>query len=241
MLQFELSDQIAETTGIKILVYSQAGIGKTVLCCTAPKPIIISAESGLLSIQRKNLVRLFGESNPHITYSVPVLRVTNMMELNQAYTWVKANCKNGDFSTVCIDSLTELAEVCLSNIKITVKDGRKQYGDLLEEMNVIIRNFRDLPINVYMSCKLQRTVLANGAQTVNQPLMPGRQLTQSLPFLFDEVFHFVVARTNEGQEYRALQTQPDFETEAKDRSGCLETLEVPDLTAIIEKIKQTEG
>ena len=36
--------------GVKIMVSGPAGIGKTVLCSTAPNPIIISAESGLLSL-----------------------------------------------------------------------------------------------------------------------------------------------------------------------------------------------
>lgn len=37
--------------GIKLAVYGGAGIGKTRLSATAPNPLIISAESGLLSLK----------------------------------------------------------------------------------------------------------------------------------------------------------------------------------------------
>ena len=43
----------AQNNGVKVLVYGQAGAGKTVLCATTPdhsKTVILSAEAGLLSI-----------------------------------------------------------------------------------------------------------------------------------------------------------------------------------------------
>ena len=36
--------------GVKLLVYGQAGAGKTSLIPTLPNPIVLSAEAGLLSI-----------------------------------------------------------------------------------------------------------------------------------------------------------------------------------------------
>ena len=41
--------------GVKLLVYGQAGAGKTTLIKTLPKPIVLSAEGGLLSIQDADL------------------------------------------------------------------------------------------------------------------------------------------------------------------------------------------
>ena len=45
------SRQAAEFHGIKCLVYGKAGHGKTYAARTAPKPIILSAESGMLSLR----------------------------------------------------------------------------------------------------------------------------------------------------------------------------------------------
>ena len=40
---------------VKCLVYSEAGVGKTILNRTAPNNIVLSAESGLLSLQNDNV------------------------------------------------------------------------------------------------------------------------------------------------------------------------------------------
>ena len=41
--------------GVKLLVYGQAGAGKTSLIRTLPNPVVLSAEGGLLSIQDADL------------------------------------------------------------------------------------------------------------------------------------------------------------------------------------------
>ena len=41
--------------GVKLLVYGQAGAGKTSLIKSLPNPIVLSAEGGLLSIQDADL------------------------------------------------------------------------------------------------------------------------------------------------------------------------------------------
>ena len=46
---------IALDHGIKCVVYGFSGVGKTVLCSTAPKPIVLSAESGLLSLSKVDI------------------------------------------------------------------------------------------------------------------------------------------------------------------------------------------
>ena len=58
------------TTYIKMLVYGQAGAGKTTLIKTLPNPIICSAEGGLLSIKDADL---------------PFIKVGSMTDLRDAY------------------------------------------------------------------------------------------------------------------------------------------------------------
>ena len=69
--------------------------------------------------------------------------------------------------------------------------------------------------------------------------MPGARLGAELPYLFDEVFQIGIGKTPDGVEYRYLRTHPDIQSEAKDRSGCLDALEPPDLTHIFNKIIST--
>jgi phage nucleotide-binding protein len=207
--------------GVKLLVYGQAGAGKTSLIPTLPNPIVLSAEGGLLSIQDAEL---------------PYLEITTMAELQEAYKWLAESAEAAQFQSVAIDNISEIAEVVLNYEKKVNKDPRAAYGAMQEQMADIIRVFRDLPAkHVYMSAKLEKTQDEMG-RVLYAPSMPGNKTGQSLPYFFDEVLALRVERDAEGNSQRALMCDSDGLWLAKDRSGKLESWEAPDLTMIINKI-----
>ena len=204
--------------GVKLLVYGQAGAGKTSLIKTLPQPIVLSAEGGLLSIQDADL---------------PFIEITSMENLKEAYVWLT---ETTDYKSVALDSISEIAEVCLNYEKKVNKDPRAAYGAMQEQMADIIRAFRDLPgMHVYMSAKLEKTQDEMG-RVLYAPSMPGNKTGQSLPYFFDEVLALRVEKDGDGNTQRALMCDSDGLWSAKDRSGKLSTWEAPDLGAIIAKI-----
>ena len=207
--------------GVKLLVYGQAGAGKTSLIPTLPNPIVLSAEGGLLSIQDAEL---------------PYLEITTMAELQEAYKWLAESAEAKQFESVAIDSISEIAEVVLNYEKKINKDPRAAYGSMQEQMADIIRVFRDLPAkHIYMSAKLEKTQDEMG-RVLYAPSMPGNKTGQSLPYFFDEVLALRVEKDGEGNTQRALMCDSDGLWLAKDRSGKLESWESPDLGEIIKKI-----
>ena len=207
--------------GVKLLVYGQAGAGKTSLIRTLPKPVVLSAEGGLLSIQDAD---------------IPFIEITSMEELQEAYMWCRDSEEAKDFETIALDSISEVAEVVLNHELKTNKDGRAAYGELNTQMTGLIRAFRDLPSkHVYFSAKLEKSQDEMGKLLYN-PSMPGKSLTQSLPYFFDEVLALRVERDSEGNNQRAIMCDTDGLWLAKDRSGKLEPWEAPDLGEIIRKI-----
>ena len=207
--------------GVKVLVYGQAGAGKTSLIKTLPSPIVLSAEGGLLSIQDADL---------------PYIEITSMTGLQEAYKWLTEAAEAKAYKSVALDSICEIAEVCLNHEKKVNKDPRAAYGAMQEQMADIIRAFRDLPgRHVYMSAKLEKTQDEMG-RVLYSPSMPGNKTGQALPYFFDEVLALRVEKDSEGNTQRALMCDSDGLWLAKDRSGKLEAWEAPDLAAIISKI-----
>lgn len=236
-LNWITTGQASVTGGVKCLVYGGPGVGKTALIATAPRPLVISAEAGLLSLRPKNIVRLWGENNPAITYDIPGLEIKTVDDLTDAYNFCSQSQDMQRFDTVCLDSLSEIGETVLNNARRQVKDPRQAYGELIEKMETLIRWFRDLPgKHVYMTAKMEPIRDEMSGAVKYGPAMPGRQLGPNLPYFFDEVFRLGVNKTPQGEEYRFLQTQPDLQYEAKDRSGALEPMEYPSLSHVFAKI-----
>jgi phage nucleotide-binding protein len=145
--------------GVKLLVYGQAGAGKTSLIKTLPGPIVLSAEGGLLSIQDADL---------------PYIEINDMDTLREAWSWLSQSDEAKGYQSVALDSISEIAEVVLNAEKKATKDPRQAYGAMQEQMTDIIRAFRDLPgRHVYMSAKLEKTQDEMG-RVLYAPSMPGR-------------------------------------------------------------------
>lgn len=219
-LTVSTTDQINLANGIKALVYGRSGVGKTRLMATAPGPIIVSAEGGLLSLRDQ---------------SVPAIEIKALDDLNRTLDYLMGPA-GGSFYTICIDSISDIAEKVLANAKAGTKDGRKAYGDLADQMWDTIRAFRDIKGKcVVMVAKAQYVKDETTGITRWAPAMPGKQLTQGLAYQYDEVFHLGQYK-GAGGDFTALQTQTDLQYEAKDRSGSLDFFEYPDLTAVFNKI-----
>lgn len=211
----------AAVHGVKVLVYGDSGAGKTRLCGTAPAPIILSAESGLLVLRK---------------IQIPVLQIDTVKDLQDAYAFCSGSREAAQFQTVCLDSISEIAERVLGNLKRQYKDPRQAYGEVIEQVTQVVRAFRDLPgKHVYFAAKMEPVKDASGI-TRFAPSMPGSKLGNDLPYFFDEVFRLGVSKDQQGNEIRWLQTRLDMQSTAKDRSGSLDAYEPPDLNHVFNKI-----
>lgn len=223
-INLKRSSQLA-SDGVKLLVYGQAGAGKTSLIKTLPSPVVLSAEGGLLSIADAD---------------VPYIEIASMDDLREAYTWLRDSAESKQFKSVALDSISEVAEVVLIAEKKATKDGRAAYGEMNSIMTELIRSFRDLPgRHVYMSAKLEKLQDEMG-KVMYGPSMPGKSLSQGLPYFFDEVLALRVEKDSEGKSQRALMCDGDGSWLAKDRSGKLAAWEAPDLGEIIKKMGGVE-
>jgi phage nucleotide-binding protein len=220
-IQLKSSGDVA-VQQVRLLVYGQAGAGKTSLIPTLPSPVILSAEAGLLSIAGSNL---------------PFVEINSVETLREAYQWLTESSEAAQFESVALDSISEIAEVVLANEKATAKDPRQAYGALQDVMGGIIRAFRDLPgKHVYFTAKLEKSQDEMG-RILYSPSMPGAKLGQQLPYFFDLVLPLRVEKDADGNTVRSLQCQSDGIWTAKDRSGRLAPWEAADLGQLIRKIQ----
>ena len=199
--------------GVKMLVYGQSGTGKTSMIKTATNPLIISSESGLLSLA---------------DVSIPAVEISNEADLKEAYEYAR----DSEFDTICLDSLSDIAETLLEDYKSKVSDGRQAYGKMNDVINKYVRKFRGLKgKHVFITAKEGKTEINNVA--IAAPSMPGQTLTTQIPYPFDLVLRLESNRKGE----RILHTASTFSQVCKDRSNTLEVKEEANIANLIKKIQ----
>ena len=212
-------------SGISILVYGLSGSGKTTLIKTLPGPVLIlSAEAGLLSLRDAD---------------IEYVDIHNMDDLSEAYTYILSNLK--DYNCIVLDSLSEIGEVVLANEKKTTKDVRMAYLTMQDQILELVRAFRDLPLTVYMTAKLEKAKDEITGRIMFAPSLPGQKCSQNLPYHFDEVLCLRCESDEDGKPVRFLQTFTDSSYCCKDRSGKLQAYEEADLESIIRRINENKA
>jgi phage nucleotide-binding protein len=217
--------QLVENQGAKLLIYGASGAGKTTTCATAPgKTLIISMEAGLLSIKDAD--------------NVTAIEVKEASEIEE----IAALLESGqlDYDTVCLDSVTEMSELLLTQEKARSKDPRRAYGEVIEVMTKTMRRFRDLKIHVIFVAKEDKIRDDSTGMFHYQPMMVGTKLPTQIPYFFDEVLclRTFTEENEEGKKVtnRWLQTTIGDNYIAKDRSGKLDSFEEPNLSYVINKL-----
>lgn len=217
---------------IKALIYGASGSGKTYLASTINrKTLIISAESGLLSLKGKDIsvidLTLDDEGN-----LLP--REKRINRLNEVYNWLLTEEAMKQFECIYLDSLTEINLNLLEGLAVIFpdrKDSLVMYGELSKKMRTIITKFRDLPHYSVVFTALEETEKDDNGFRFQTVQLVG-SFAARIPGYFDEVFYLFVDKDSN----RSLITNKNDRVIAKDRSGKLLKQEPADLGIIFDKI-----
>lgn len=215
-MSIKLTNSSQSNKYIKVLVYAQAGAGKTPFSATAPKPIFLDADRGLLSISHLDL---------------PSIEINDLYDLDDALEFLKSK-KGRKFETVIVDDFTEITELIVQDLEETEEDKWEVYAQLGKKGKKIIRKFKKLKMNVIFICKM--TEIEDDGEILRRPKLTGKMLPEYVPFAFDEVF--TIRQNKDGETYVLTRNQGS-KWYAKDRSRTLKAKEKPNLTDIFKKIR----
>lgn len=208
---------------VKCVVFGSPGSGKTRLCATGPNPLIISAESGLLSLVDQN---------------IPYIEVSTLKEFDDVYKFVSSSSEANQYDMIGLDSLSEICEVFINKILPDYKDPRQAYNALAQSIMPMLRKFRDIKgKHTLFTAKMITVKDEETGRVTDELMMPGKVLSTQIPYMVDELFYLGVNKKKED----VIHTKPSRRTFCKDRSGALSAEEEPDLTKIIEKIMAKQG
>lgn len=222
MPQFAPAHTFAGQFGVKALVYGPPGRGKTPICNTAPRPVLCASEPGLLSMRGSQVM---------------TCQAFTPEDIDDFYRWLFTSSEAANYDTVCVDSVSQQAEIILTRELTKNKDGRKAYGEMSRKMMEYMNGlYYTRNKHTYLICK-QGTTETTPIEKV--PYFPGKDLGVKVPHLYDEILHLdlynvpgVVGAVN------AFRCHGSYDTRARDRSGRLAEFEQPNLTQLFNKVLQ---
>lgn len=224
---------------LKILSYGQPGSGKTMFSGSMEfrfKTLIVSAESGLLSLRN-----LKGADGTPI--NIDYTTVAKYEDLESIYHTLK-NTDHG-YQAVAIDSLTEIQKTCRDHIMggkeaMEIRD----WGTLGHKMERMVRAFRDLPMH-FVTTAIEETETDKISGEVR--VMPALQgsLQKTIAAYFDEVFYHYSKEVEEGETKKIkhfILTRNSGKYLGKDRSGKLPAIIAdPDFGKVFDYIFQPKN
>lgn len=231
------TEAFLEGYGIKCLINGQSGVGKTRSAISLKeegfKPIIISAESGVLSLAGSSLPMIDISRDDNGKEIEPKDRVKRLAEVFQ---WLKQGQK--EYDTVFLDSLTEVNACLMAYLDDKYKDSKdtlKKFGDNMTIMTRLAKEFRDLPYNVVLVALSEIEKDDIGRRFTTSSVVG--KVAQHLPSFFDEVFNLQVAEDEKKNAVVRFQCRSSQDIVCKDRSGKLFMYEPYNLGKIFRKIK----
>lgn len=214
--------------GVKSIVYGPAGCGKTPLVQTAPRPLLLSIEPGLLSMRNSD---------------VPTYLAHDAKSIDEFFKWFFSSTETKNFDTLAIDSGSYMADVYLqASLKGTSNAGNKKhgvqaYGEMATNTMEHLRTlFYVKEKHVYLICKEE--IADVDYQSLRRPYFPGKVLNIDVPFLYDFILRLAKYNAIPGApagEHLAFQCVGNMNVLARNRTGNLSEYEPPNFTALINK------
>ena len=241
-VKIKSSSEIADKGGVKIAIHSAAGMGKTMLAATAPKPVLIRTEkTGADGLTEANLKSVY-EDEKGITYDIPIIEAYTMKDIEAAIEF----CRTSDeFETIVLDSVSEMSKLLLKEVLPQYKNGMQAYGDMANQIDDLIRAMRDDDKNwVFLFHSDKSDVYDDEGEPSSTQFIPGfegQKMNNEFPYLIGDVYCIVNEFDDAGEEVRKLRTRTgDTPFYAKNRRGRLDELEKMHLGYIFWKLLKSK-
>jgi hypothetical protein len=207
---------------LKLLLAGDPGSGKTRLASTFPNVFYANADAGMMSVVDRQPPFVDVDSTETLTQLLQALRQTPKQ---------RQQILGAPVSTVVVDTVDSIQKILIEERKKEQKKDAlaiSDWGWLGDQLRVLIRNFRNLDMNVIFTVHLKAVEDSESGQTFIKPGLQG-QMGDEIAAYFDVcglLKASPITVVKDGRQTRVLQrlmqTGPDARHPwLKDRSGKL--------------------
>ena len=215
MIDLRPASDFAKAFGAKCIVYGPPGVGKTPVFSSAPRPVLLATEPGLLSMRASSVPTWIGDTKAKI---------------DEFFKWFEHSSEAKNFDTLGVDSTSQMCNIALDESKS--KHGLAQYGDMADYVMPFLKRLYFMrEKHMYLIAKEELTT--DGKR---RPLYPGKFLPAEIPHLYDCILRLAKVPIPQVGEQLAFQCNGSIDVVARNRTGTLADFEPPNFTLLINKV-----
>lgn len=202
------SNEISIQRNVKVMVYGQAGTGKTTFALSSPKPLLLDFDNG---VKRVN--------NAHLDDSIGIVQVTSWQEILNLLNYQKNDLK--EFETIVVDTIGKMIDFIIAYRCNGRNPQIKDWGTINNDFKWFTSSLSQLDKNIVFVA--HRDTRKEGDSTVYIPALREKNYNNIVTDL--DLLGYLEMRNENGQQIRTITFDPTSRNDGKNTCqlpGCLQ-------------------
>lgn len=191
---------------VKMMIYGQAGMGKTTLALSAPSPLLLDFDNG---VKRVNMSHLDG---------VDIVQVTSWADLKQLM-----NEDLSPYKSIVVDTIGKMMDFIITSCCGTRQPQIKDWGRINQEFTWFTRALSAL--NKHIVFVAHRDTRKEGDETVFIPALREKSYNSIVTEL--DLLGYLEMRNEHGQQRRSITFDPTSRNDGKNTCNLPGIMEIP--------------
>lgn len=202
------SNELVIPSIVKIMIYGQAGMGKSTLALSAPKPLLLDFDNG---VKRVNMAHLDG---------LDIVQITSWQDVQQV---LQENLS--DYQTIVVDTIGKMMDFIITYKCGTRQPQIKDWGGINAEFSWITRTLSSLNKNVVFVA--HRDTRKEGDDTVFIPALREKSYNSIVTEL--DLLGYLEMRNENGIQKRTITFDPTSRNDGKNTCNLPSIMFVPNI------------
>ena len=200
------SNELVIPTTVKMMIYGQAGMGKTTVALSAPKPLLLDFDNG---VKRVNMAHLDG---------IDIVQVSSWQDVQQVLQEDLSA-----YQTIVVDTIGKMMDFIISYKCGTRQPQIKDWGGINAEFSWMTRTLSSLNKNVVFVA--HRDTRKEGDDTVFIPALREKSYNSIVTEL--DLLGYLEMRNENGVQKRTITFDPTSRNDGKNTCNLPGLMQVP--------------
>lgn len=200
------SNELVIPSTVKMMIYGQAGMGKTTVALSAPKPLLLDFDNG---VKRVNMAHLGG---------IDIVQVSSWQDVQQVLQEDLSS-----YQTIVVDTIGKMMDFIISYKCGTRQPQIKDWGGINAEFSWMTRTLSSLNKNVVFVA--HRDTRKEGDDTVFIPALREKSYNSIVTEL--DLLGYLEMRNENGVQKRTITFDPTSRNDGKNTCNLPGLMQVP--------------